>query len=70
MADTYYPIVDEEIDLADKYRVRVTIRDSTVMFKFDAQPTAEVIQEHAACYEADMYPPKTTEVSDASTDPQ
>jgi hypothetical protein len=61
-----YPIIDEEIDLAGKYRVRVEIRGSTVMFKYDFSPTVERVEEDAARYEAEVYPPDPPEMSDVA----
>ena len=63
-----YPIVDEEIDEAGKYRVRVEIRGCTVMFKYDASPTIEQVEADAARYEAITYPPDPVEVSDGAPD--
>jgi len=69
-----YEIIDEEIDLAGKYRVRVAIRGVTVMFKYDFSPTVERVEEDAARYEAAVYPPEPDpapeEMSDGATDPQ
>jgi hypothetical protein len=69
-----YPIVDEEIDLAGKYRVRVIIRDVTVMFKYDFSPTVERVEQDAAKYEADVYPPEPDpapeEMSDGAPNPE
>ena len=53
-----YPIVDEEIDEAGKYRVRVEIRGCTVMFKYDTSPTIEQVEADAARYEEMTYPPE------------
>lgn len=59
-----YTIVDEEIDEAGKYRVRVDIRGCTVMFKFEERPTPVQLTEEAERYEAAAYPPEPVEVSD------
>lgn len=46
-----YPIVDWEVDMAGKYRVRLTINGSTVMFKYDDMPDDAVIQSDAERYD-------------------
>lgn len=49
-----YQIVDWEQDLAGKWRTRVEIAGSTVMFKFDEWPDDEEVQAQAARYDAMM----------------
>ena len=49
-----YAVVDTEVDLAGKTRVRVAINGETVMFKFQSNPTDEEVQAKAACYDAMM----------------
>ena len=49
-----YKIIDWEQDLADKWRIRVEIAGSTVMFKFDEWPDDEAVQAQAARYDAMM----------------
>lgn len=43
-------IVDEEIDVAGKHRVRVNIDGSTVMFKYDEAPTVDQLEADVARY--------------------
>lgn len=43
-------IVDEEVDVAGRHRVRVNIDGSTVMFKYDEEPTVERLEEDVARY--------------------
>jgi hypothetical protein len=47
-----YEVTDWEQDEAGKYRYRVVIADSSVMFKFQTFPTDEEVQEVAARYAA------------------
>ena len=49
-----YEVTDWEQDEAGKYRYRVVIADSSVMFKFQEFPTDEQVQEVAARYDAIM----------------
>lgn len=45
-----YPVIDWEIDEAGKYRFRVDIDGSTVMFKYDSLPDDQQVQDDAARY--------------------
>lgn len=45
-----YPMIDWEIDVAGKYRVRLDIDGSTVMFKYNEMPSEEQLQQDAAAY--------------------
>jgi hypothetical protein len=49
-----YKIIDWEQDVANKWRIRVEIADSTVMFKYEEWPDDEVVQADAARYDAMM----------------
>lgn len=49
-----YEVVDWEQDVAGKYRFRVLIGASCVMFKFQTFPTDEEVQAEAARYDAVM----------------
>lgn len=49
-----YEVIDTELDMAGKTRVRVVIGGNTVMFKFQESPTDEYVQAEAARYDAMM----------------
>lgn len=49
-----YEVVDQEQDMAGRFRVRVLIGDQCVMLKFLEQPTAEEVQAEAARYDTMM----------------
>lgn len=49
-----YEVVDWERDVAGKYRFRVLIGGSCVMFKFQDFPSDEDVQAEAARYDALM----------------
>lgn len=49
-----YEVIDSEVDMAGKTRVRVAISGETVMFKFQDEPTDEEVQAEAARYDAIM----------------
>lgn len=49
-----YEVIDTELDMAGKTRVRVAISGKTVMFKFQSDPTDEEVQAEAARYDAMM----------------
>ncbi|HSG62501.1 MAG TPA: hypothetical protein VLA24_13825 [Pseudomonadales bacterium] len=49
-----YKVTDWEQDVAGKFRYRVVIGDSSVVFKFQEFPTDEEVQEVAARYDAIM----------------
>ena len=47
-----YEVIDTELDVAGKTRVRVAINGETVMFKFKSQPSDDEVQAEAARYDA------------------
>ena len=47
-----YKIIDWGQDIAGKWRVRVEIAGSTIMFKYDEWPDDEIVQADAARYDA------------------
>lgn len=49
-----YEVIDTELDMAGKTRVRVAISGNTVMFKFQSEPTDDEVQAEAARYDAMM----------------
>ena len=49
-----YEVIDTELDMAGKTRVRIAINGETVMFKFQSDPTDEEVQAEAARYDAMM----------------
>jgi len=49
-----YEVLSWEQDVAGKFRYRVAIGDSSVVFKFQTFPTDEEVQEVAARYDAIM----------------
>ena len=45
-----YEVIDQEIDEAGKFRVRVSIKEQVVMFKFQSEPISDEIQAEAEKY--------------------
>lgn len=64
-----YTIIDWEQDIAGKWRVRVDIAGSTVMFKYDEQVDDATVYAEAERYEAALLP-SVQEPVDAAPDPE